>query len=848
MTMAGGDVAVERRVPLLIVALFLVSMVPSAHAVAGAGVIDINSLGLTDYDTFSSENYSFTVELHETDGGSADLDLNVTVTTLEGAILQSLPSQTVNLASLEQRNITVTLTSLDYGYSLIHLGLSGDVGVENSTQSLNLSRTIQRLRPLSIGLGAAGSLLSQGIDSLGAPTGNLSVNDGDFIQLQLPVINQGDVNWSGSVDVHIENGGQNESIILQGMSIDAMSSSYATVTSSFQLAEGSMEWSFALNGTLGEDNGAHTQNGSVMILPPPLPLLTTVLSSNAVEINAGEDLVFELNVTNSGDVDFGGIIQCSSPSQILLTTSTAVPSGTFVIWQFNMTAKPVTVECVLQEGRISASSTLPHELTVEIESASFASAGSTTPSLTGGPWHQGDALRANMLIRNVGDLEGRVRMVLVDQDGSLGDQPSTGDWVTLDSGEAGEVSSSFLFLHSGEHSLQWSLESDDGSLAGVYGGNFTLPVNQQQSIGLDIDQLTWSQESGVGFEISFDLDEGKPRDVFVQLGYETTESTVYLYEYTRTLEQGTHTEAFTFGHITAEKIVLKVSSTDWAIGPGALSTTASVPTERTNYWIEMDPVPVPILPVEGDSATLRLTLYQSGPISSTTGEIILKDAYDEILATVNSPTWGTSQTSTLEVDLVWPKGSNVVIHAVWSIDGELVTVQESFVSGESTAEESNSLPWGAIVWGIVSGTVIALALRLRMNREESTAEVDDSTEPSQSPKPSNSRSSQEKVEVQCPKCDRRLRVPADYSGSVGCPDCSNKFEVHGEVQSEREDEPSDSTSVEPTEKPSKPEASKDGKIEISCPDCAQTLRIPGSYEGSVRCPACTKVFKAKDRK
>ena len=262
----------------------------------------------------------------------------------------------------------------------------------------------------------------------------------------------------------------------------------------------------------------------------------------------------------------------------------------------------------------------------------------------------------------------------------------------------------------------------------------------------------------------------------------------------------------------------------------------------------MDPVPVPILPVEGDSATLRLTLYQSGPISSTTGGIILKDAYDEILATVNSPTWGTSQTSTLEVDLVWPKGSNVVIHAVWSIDGELVTVQESFVSGESTAEESNSLPWGAIVWGIVSGTVIALALRLRMNREESTAEVDDSTEPSQSPKPSNSRSSQEKVEVQCPKCDRRLRVPADYSGSVGCPDCSNKFEVHGEVQSEREDEPSDSTSVEPTEKPSKPEASKDGKIEISCPDCAQTLRIPGSYEGSVRCPACTKVFKAKDRK
>lgn len=846
--MAGGVLAGERRIPLLIVTLFLVSMVPSAHAVGGAGIIDLNTFGLTDYDTFSSENYSFTVELHETDGGSAELDLNVTVTTLEGAVLQTLPSQSVNLVAFEQRNLTVSLTSLDYGYSLVHLELSGDIGVETSTQSVNLSRTIQRLRPLSIGLGSAGSLLSQGIDSLGAPTGNLSVNDGDFIQLQLPVINQGDVNWSGSVEVHIENAGQNESIILQGMSVDAMSSSYATVTSSFQLTEGSMEWSFTLNGTLGEDNGAHTQNGSVMILPPPLPLLTTILSSNALEINAGENLVFELNVTNSGDVDFSGIIQCSTPSQILLTTSTEIPSSMFVVWQFNMTAKPVTVECILQEGRISAFSTLPHEITVDIESASFASAGSTTPSLTGGPWHQGDALRANMLIRNVGDLEGRVRMVLMNQDGGQGEQPSTGEWVTLDSGEAGEVSSSFLFLDSGEHSLEWSLESDDGSLAGVYGGNFTLPVNQQQSIGLDIDQLTWSQEAGVGFEITFELDEGKPRDVFVQLGYETTESTVYLYEYTRNLEQGTHTEAFTFGHITAEKIVLKVSSTDWTIGPGALSTTASVPTDRTNYWIEMDPVPFPILPVEGGTATVQLTLHQSGPISATTGEIILKDAYQEILATVNSPAWGTSQTSTLEVDLTWPKGSNVVIHAVWSIDGELVTVQESFVSGESTTEESNSLPWGAIVWGIVSGTVIALGLRLKMNREESTAEVDSSDEQSQSTKPSNIPANQEKVEVQCPNCDRRLRVPSDYSGSVGCPDCSNKFEVHGEVQNEGEQEPSDSSPVEPAVKPSKPQASKDGKIEISCPDCAQTLRIPGSYDGSVRCPACTKVFKAKDRK
>ena len=34
------------------------------------------------------------------------------------------------------------------------------------------------------------------------------------------------------------------------------------------------------------------------------------------------------------------------------------------------------------------------------------------------------------------------------------------------------------------------------------------------------------------------------------------------------------------------------------------------------------------------------------------------------------------------------------------------------------------------------------------------------------------------------------------------------------------------------------------KKEISCPDCAQSLRVPTDYSGSVRCPACKVVFGA----
>jgi predicted Zn finger-like uncharacterized protein len=72
---------------------------------------------------------------------------------------------------------------------------------------------------------------------------------------------------------------------------------------------------------------------------------------------------------------------------------------------------------------------------------------------------------------------------------------------------------------------------------------------------------------------------------------------------------------------------------------------------------------------------------------------------------------------------------------------------------------------------------------------------------------------------------------------VRCPDCSNRFDVEG-APAEEEDEDIE-TVEEPEEEP------VDEKIEVSCPECSQSLRVPSSYAGSVRCPACEHVFKAQ---
>jgi uncharacterized Zn-finger protein len=137
------------------------------------------------------------------------------------------------------------------------------------------------------------------------------------------------------------------------------------------------------------------------------------------------------------------------------------------------------------------------------------------------------------------------------------------------------------------------------------------------------------------------------------------------------------------------------------------------------------------------------------------------------------------------------------------------------------------------------GVGIVLAGRLRY-RSPSTSS---STKPRPtSTSASSTKTVEEKREISCPECDRRLRVPVEYEGSVGCPDCATKFSVEAEPPKVEEVEGPKGSHSEKNDSP----GSSDGKIELGCPDCQQTLRIPASYQGSVRCPACTKIFKANE--
>lgn len=806
------------RRAILVAFLFAMALVPQVNATGGV----IEAISISGDGEIGEGPISLNITMVGVGGASsASVNWNVTLTDENGSIID-YDNGNVLVNDGSYSYVETTVGNAPLGYSNLSIVITGDVGAPGQGQYTNYSTIIQRLRPLEISVAEP---TINPVDENGNPTGNFTVNDGDYAEIEVPIINSGDVPWNGSLNLSLDSIKLGE----QSVNISGDSTEILSFTTQ-QLAEGIHFVNVSLNGTQDSDSSDDTSQTTFMVGPPPLPEIQLSLE-RITQPAPGNPMDWLLHVNNTGESNFSGVLLCSIDGVEFFSNQVNISAGGYSNYTISMNSKPGQVVCTTSGARTS--STINATDSVEMISAIFVGAGHSTPSILGGPWHAGDDITLSLLLRNEGDAIGTAHLE-IEIGGVVQDAPT----ISLESGKAGEVSHSFSVASSGDKLVNWSIVSDDGVVDSNLSGSISIPVLDSQVIVFEIESVDVEDE-GVVISWSAELSEGKDRLVNLKFGaiQDGLKGDAIIEE--RLLLPGITYGDVNIGFQDGQEVYIDLSEIEWTIGFSSFTDDeAQMPGFEINPQITVNPNTQPRVPSVGSKVTVYYTLTNIATGSVPQGQIVVTDASGEILGSDTSPelTSGSIDHSTV---VNWPDGENVKISVTWYVDGKSVS-DDVLVNSEKVVleDEGVEIPWGGILGGLALGMVVIFAVRIKNSPAKEKKE-----KTSKSTKASTAK--EEKIEVACPTCDRRLRVPNTYTGAVRCPECETKFDVEAKVEP-----------IIPEEKQQKEEkatlsqdlfSSSDNDI-LGCPKCTRKLKVPyDKRPAKARCPACSTIFEARKR-
>ena len=806
------------RRAVMVALLLTLALVPSVQS--SGGVIDVVSI--TGDGEVGEGPVNINITLVGVGGAnSASVNWSIHLSQMDGTVIDS-DSGNALIDDGVNHYVETMLGDAPLGLSNLTVILSGDIGTPGQDQWTTYHTTIQRLRPLDISIGEP---IFNPVDSQGIDTGNLSINDGDHVRIDVPVINDGDVPWNGTLNLSLDS----LNIDSQAVNISGDTTLiFSTLTG--QVSEGNHHVNASLTGPNDANSEDDFYTGEFEVGPPPLPSIFLQLD-RLNEPEPGSQISWNLSAYNSGESSFDGEIVCFfDDEQVHLSNVSILPLGTFNS-TFSMPAKPGDLVCTTQAARTS--STVNATETVSMTSAIFLGAGHSTPSLLGGPWHAGDEITLSLLLRNEGDATGSALMQ-IEIDGVIINGSST----TLEQGKAGEVGHEFSFTTAGDHIVNWSVFSPDGAVDSNLSGSIQIPVQPSQIISIEIESVDIVDE---GIEISWavDLSEGRERLVIIDFGIiQDGLKGERIFE-ERNLLPGITYGSMNIGFQNGQKVFAGVSESGWTIGFGSYTEDESDSPQFTlNPQITVNPSTSPKVPSADSKVTVFYTLENAGDGTVPQGQIVITDGNGQILASDVSPELASDSIDSSTV-VTWPSGENVKVIVYWHIDGQTVS-DEVMIMSESveSSGEDFSIPWGGILGGLVIGMVLIFAIRIKNSPKD---------EKEKKKKTKKVQKKDEKVEVSCPTCDRRLNVPRTYTGGVRCPECETKFDVEGESESDEEEKKISSDSFEEnTVDESEQLWSSSSDDILGCPKCARKLKVPyDKRPAKAKCPACQTIFEAR---
>jgi len=680
--------------------------------------------------------------------------------------------------------------------------------------------------PVDVQFVGLNSLTYSGADESSILTANATVRQGDYLHLEIPVENVGASQEVASVTVEVTQADWNETVYFESITIDPMTTEVLVYLSSYQVVEGPLDVDMSINNTSLE------LNDSIQIGPPPLPNVHLDIELSTEDYASGDSIQFNLTTNNdNGERAFNGRLICNFLNEEVYNQSVGVEVGLSVVDSVEIFARPGVLECIYEGDR---NQTVPTVIGYSLEglpSAVFDEAGSSGFSFTDGPWYKGDDLESSFIVRNQGNAAGSATLRVVHDGLEYNSEP-----LSLDAGSAGELSLDFEDLSEGSHTYYWSIVSTDGLVEPGLEGSASLIVLPPQEMLVEVE--VGESASGIVLNWNASITNGVDRDVKLRFGYRVSGTDVFVSEQTVTLGSGTLAGQTTLGQIQSNTVVVRMEPVGWVSTTSSYIATASFETLEAAYSIQIDPITLPREPVQGEDVTITVMLQNTGSVEGPHGELYLTDSSGLLLGQVSTDPLQASSSRNIDFTFLSPNDNELLLKAEWRYDSSTVEAEQSvLVTAKETEEASMEIPYVAIGGGIAAACCVILVLHLRRGASSEQAKSE-TPEKKKATAPKPEKKDLEPVERSCPACDRTLRIPGDYSGTVRCPDCSEKFQVESEQVPDLDDE-LDSIEDEAAE-----EKSVEKKIEIACPECSSKLRVPSNYRGSVRCPSCSNVFSA----
>ena len=679
--------------------------------------------------------------------------------------------------------------------------------------------------PVDVQFVGINALTYSGADENAVLTSNSTVRQGDYLHLEIPVENVGTSTQTASVTVEVRQATWNETVFFDNISIDAMATEVLVYLSTFRVVEGELEVEMSINDTAIE------LNDSIQVGPPPLPNVQLDIELSNDDYLAGDLIQFNLTSTNAnGERTFDGRLACSFLGEEAYNESLSVDVGQTVAATLNLFARPGVLECLYSSDR---NQTTPTPVTFSLEglpSAVFDEAGSSGFSLMGGPWHEGDDLETSFILRNQGDAEGSATLRVLHQGTEYNTEP-----ITLAAGAAGELNLNFEDLLAGNHVYEWSIVSTNGivleSLAGSV--SFTVLASQAMFVEVDVEQ----SPTGLLLNWNASITNGVDRDVKLRYGYRLSGTDVYVNEQIVTLGSGTLSGQTTLGDVPGNTVLVRMEPVGWVASTNSYIATATFESIEAEYTIQIDPITLPREPTQGQQVTVTVMLQNTANVDGPAGVLYLTDSSGLLLGEVSTNSLQASSSRNIDFIFTTPYVDEMLLTAEWRYGSIVLEDEQSVLVKEEVVEDASvDIPFVAIGGGIAVASCVIFVLHLRRGSADAATSEKKTARKKSAPTPQKKEA--EPVERSCPSCGRKLRIPGDYSGTVRCPDCSTKFQVEAEPSIDLDDE-LDSIDDEVVE-----EKPVEEKIEIACPNCSSKLRVPSTYEGSVRCPSCSHVFSA----